>query len=153
MVFAWDFNSRLSTMSDQHSLVMKGCIIWHTKHVSSYEARATKLMCHTYWEKNETIRWSELYHFCKHAAMKPYMLYWPSTRDGHCFPESVFAVIWLFSIRLPACPSTNCWSIWKSTVVVQELQGICFAAVSIVRITRHIDQSTRHLCPGLRKWL
>ena len=33
-------------MSDRHCLVMKGCIIWRTKHVSSYEARATKLMYH-----------------------------------------------------------------------------------------------------------
>lgn len=74
--------------------------------------------------------------------MKPYMLYWPSTRDSHCFPECVFAVIWLFPTRLPACPpiveafaSPQLW--YKSRKV--------FAAVSVVRIIRHIDQSTRHL--------
>jgi len=66
---------------------------------------------------------------------KAYMLYWPSARDNHCFPDNVFAVIWLFPTRLPA---TNCWSIWKkSAAEVRELQAIC--------IIRHIDQSIRHL--------
>ncbi|OEL30221.1 hypothetical protein BAE44_0008760, partial [Dichanthelium oligosanthes] len=37
---------QLNRMSEQHCLVMKGCIVWDTKHFSSYEARATKLMYH-----------------------------------------------------------------------------------------------------------
>jgi len=76
---------------------------------------------------------------------KAYMLYWPSARDNHCFPDNVFAVIWLFPTRLPACPP-------KAPIVGafgRSLQLWCeshklFAAVSVC-IIRHIDQSIRHL--------
>jgi len=74
-------------MSDRHCLVMKGCIIWHTKHVSSYEARATKLMYHILRGKwDETMAGASPILLC--AARKPCkLLYWPSTKDSQCFPE------------------------------------------------------------------
>lgn len=120
---------------------MKGCIIWHSKHVSSYEARATKLICHIPWEK-WTTRWLELPHsvYVLRGSLTCYTDQAPGTITAF---QRVFAVVWLFPTRLPTCQpiveafgrSLQLW--WKSRKV--------FAAVSVVRIIRHIDQSTRHL--------
>ena len=130
-------------MSDRHCLVMKGCIIWHTKHVSSYEARATKLMYHILRGKwDETMAGASPILLC--AARKPCkLLYWPSTKDSQCFPECFFAVIWLFPTSLPACPTIleafgRSLQLWYESLKV-------FAAVSVVCTIRHIYLSTRHL--------
>jgi len=70
-----------------YSTEQNGCIIWRTKHVSSYEARATKLMYHILRGKwDETMAGASPILLC--AARKPCkLLYWPSTKDSQCFPE------------------------------------------------------------------
>lgn len=68
---------------------------------------------------------------------KAYMLlYWLSARDNHCFPDNVFAVIWLFPTRLPACPPIV-GAFERSLQLWCESRKL-FAAVSVC-IIRHIE--------------
>ena len=129
-------------MSDRHCLVMKGCIIWRTKHVSSYEARATKLMYHILrgkWDEPMAGA-SPILNVLRGSLASCYTDQAPRAVSAF---QSVFAVIWLFPTRLPACPTIleafgRSLQLWYETLKV-------FAAVSVVCNIRHIYLSTRHL--------
>jgi len=125
-----------------YSTEQNGCIIWHTKHVSSYEARATKLMYHILrgkWDE-PMARASPILNVLRGSLASCYTDQAPRTVSAF---QSVFAVIWLFPTRLPACPTIleafgRSLQLWYESLKV-------FAAVSVVCTIRHIYLSTRHL--------
>lgn len=147
MIFPCDVNIDRLIVSKQHYLILKGCIIWYNKHFSSYEARATKLVYHI----QRKMRGPDGRSPCNSVNVllrKAYMLYRPSARDSHCFPDNVFAVIWFFP---PVFLPTNCWSFWKKSAVVQEPQAICWCFCFMHYPTYRPEYQT--LDPGHRKWL
>lgn len=111
-------------MSDQRCLIMKGCIIWHSKHVSSNQARATKLIFHILRGK-WTTRWPELLHSVYVLRESLHVVTLTKHQGRSLLSRECFRSGLIVSDP-SACLPTNCWSIWKkSAVVVREPQGIC----------------------------
>lgn len=147
----WYLHKLLSELStDQRCLVMKGCIIWHSKHVSSNQARATNLICHILRGK-WTTRWPELLHSVYVLRGSLTCCYTDQAPGTVTAFQRVF-LQWSDCFR-PVCLPAN--------QLLKHLEEVCSCGARAARYLplfllyslSDMDQSIRHFGPGLHKWL